>query len=116
MEEIIPICKESMIWEDIQTMENGLNTVIHGFGDNVSGGQINRICLARAIFMKKPIIKPERSRMRRLRFAVRADPARWPIGTMPISAPSKKIARPIINRIPPTMNCQIVLSSGAMSR
>ena len=56
MEEIIPICKESMIWEDIQTMENGLNTVIHGFGDNVSGGQINRICLARAIFMKKPII------------------------------------------------------------
>lgn len=56
MEEIIPICKESMIWEDIQTMENGLNTVIHGFGDNLSGGQINRICLARAIFMKKPII------------------------------------------------------------
>lgn len=56
IKEIIPICKESMIWEDIQTMENGLNTVIHGFGDNLSGGQINRICLARAIFMKKPII------------------------------------------------------------
>ncbi len=56
IDEIIPICKESMIWEDIQAMEDGLNTVIHGFGDNLSGGQINRICLARAIFMEKPII------------------------------------------------------------
>lgn len=56
IQEIIKICKETMIWEEIQTMEKGLYTVIHGFGSNLSGGQINRICLARAIFMKKPII------------------------------------------------------------
>ena len=50
-------------------------------------------------------------------FDVRAAPLRSPIGRIPTSTPSRKIARPKITSIPPKMNLTSVgLPNGAIVR
>lgn len=54
-EEIIEACKLSQADEFIQTFPNGYDTYIEQGGANVSGGQKQRLCIARAL-LKKPKI------------------------------------------------------------
>lgn len=50
------ICIECQIWDTIIAMEDGLYTKISDRGDNLSGGQKQKLCLARALYADKPII------------------------------------------------------------
>ncbi len=52
-EEIVEACKMSCADEFVSTMENGYDTYIEQGGTNVSGGQKQRLCIARAL-LKKP--------------------------------------------------------------
>lgn len=54
-EDVINSLKQACIWNDVQKMPMGLYTIISGQGGNLSGGQIQRISLARAL-LKKPQI------------------------------------------------------------
>ena len=54
-EEIINACKLSQAWEFVSLMPEGLDTYIDQGGTNVSGGQKQRLCIARAL-LKKPKI------------------------------------------------------------
>ena len=54
-EEIIHACKQSQADEFIQTFPDGYDTYIEQGGTNVSGGQKQRLCIARAL-LKKPKI------------------------------------------------------------
>lgn len=54
-EDVINFLKQACIWNDVQKMPMGLYTIISGQGGNLSGGQIQRISLARAL-LKKPQI------------------------------------------------------------
>lgn len=54
-EEMIEACKLSQADEFIQTFPNGYDTYIEQGGANVSGGQKQRLCIARAL-LKKPKI------------------------------------------------------------
>ncbi|WP_455544194.1 ABC transporter ATP-binding protein [Intestinibacter sp.] len=54
-EELIDACKKSCADEFIQTFPEGYNTYIEQGGTNVSGGQKQRLCIARAL-LKKPKI------------------------------------------------------------
>ncbi len=54
-EEIIHACKLAQADEFIQTFPDGYDTVIEQGGTNVSGGQKQRLCIARAL-LKKPKI------------------------------------------------------------
>ncbi len=54
-EEIIDACKKACAHEFIETFPNGYDTYIEQGGNNVSGGQKQRLCIARAL-LKKPKI------------------------------------------------------------
>ena len=55
MEELIHACKLACADEFIQTFPDGYDTHIEQGGTNVSGGQKQRLCIARAL-LKKPQI------------------------------------------------------------
>lgn len=54
-DEIIEACKLSQAYEFVNSFPEGLDTVIEQGGTNVSGGQKQRLCIARAL-LKKPKI------------------------------------------------------------
>ena len=54
-EEIVDACKKSCAHEFIDTFQDGYDTYIEQGGTNVSGGQKQRLCIARAL-LKKPKI------------------------------------------------------------
>ena len=54
-EEIINALKNAQAWDFVSQMPEGLDTVLHQGGTNVSGGQKQRLCIARAM-LKKPAI------------------------------------------------------------
>lgn len=54
-EEIIEACRLSQAYEFVSSFPDGLDTVIEQGGANVSGGQKQRLCIARAL-LKKPKI------------------------------------------------------------
>ena len=56
-EEIIRACELACANEFIDTLPNGYDTYIEQGGTNVSGGQKQRLCIARAL-LKKPKSKP----------------------------------------------------------
>lgn len=55
-EEIINACKLSQADEFIKTFPNGYDTYIEQGGTNVSGGQKQRLCIARALIKKPKIL------------------------------------------------------------
>lgn len=54
-EEIIAALKNAQAWDFVSEMPDGLDTFIHQGGTNVSGGQKQRLCIARAM-LKHPAI------------------------------------------------------------
>ncbi len=52
-EEIIQALKHAQAWEFVSTYDDGLDHVVEQNGDNFSGGQKQRLCIARAL-MKSP--------------------------------------------------------------
>ena len=54
-EELVDACKKACADEFIQTFPDGYDTYIEQGGTNVSGGQKQRLCIARAL-LKKPKI------------------------------------------------------------
>ena len=54
-EEIINALKNAQAWDFVSQMPQGLDTILHQGGTNVSGGQKQRLCIARAM-LKKPAI------------------------------------------------------------
>ena len=54
-EEIIKACKDSQAYEFIKNLPDGLDTYLEEGGTNVSGGQKQRLCIARAL-LKNPKI------------------------------------------------------------
>lgn len=54
-EEIMAACKDACAHEFIETFPDGYDTMIEQGGSNVSGGQKQRLCIARAL-LKKPKI------------------------------------------------------------
>ncbi len=54
-EEIIEALKSAQAWDFVSEMPQGLDTQIHQGGTNVSGGQKQRLCIARAM-LKHPAI------------------------------------------------------------
>lgn len=52
-EELQEACELAQAWEFVKDMPQGLNTYIEQEGTNVSGGQKQRLCIARAL-LKKP--------------------------------------------------------------
>lgn len=50
--ELIAACKKAQIWEEIQALPEGFNTIVGEQGKGLSGGQCQRILLARA-FLKE---------------------------------------------------------------
>lgn len=55
-EEIIEACKIAQADEFIQNFKDGYNTMIERGGANVSGGQRQRLCIARALLMNPKIL------------------------------------------------------------
>lgn len=55
-EKIIEACKIAEIWDDIQKMPMGLETILSENAANISGGQKQRLALARAIINNPKIL------------------------------------------------------------
>ncbi|MGN1099239.1 MAG: ABC transporter ATP-binding protein [Christensenellales bacterium] len=55
-EEIISACKIAQAHDFVMSFENGYDTYIEQGGSNVSGGQKQRLCIARALLKKPKII------------------------------------------------------------
>lgn len=55
-EEIIEACKQAQAWEFICQKEGGLDMEVTQGGSNFSGGQKQRLCIARALLKKPKII------------------------------------------------------------
>lgn len=55
-EDIIKVCKQAQIHDDIIKMENGYDTIVGENGTILSGGQKQRIAIARALIKKSKII------------------------------------------------------------
>lgn len=55
-EQVINLLKACSLESDLNKFSDGLNTCITENGNNLSGGQKRRICLARALFSDKPIM------------------------------------------------------------
>ena len=53
---MIDACEMADIWDDIQKLPDGLDTVAAEGGSSFSGGQRQRICLARALFAKPYVL------------------------------------------------------------
>ena len=56
MEDIVKVCKQANIYDFIMKLPEGFETVAETGGTNFSGGQIQRICIARALLKNTPII------------------------------------------------------------
>jgi subfamily B ATP-binding cassette protein MsbA len=55
-EQIVEAAKHANAWEFIEKMEKGLDTIIGERGVTISGGQRQRLSIARAILKNKPIL------------------------------------------------------------
>ena len=55
-DEVIEVCKECAIYNDIMELEKGFDTIISNGIVNFSGGQIKRLSLARAILQRKEVL------------------------------------------------------------
>ena len=55
-EEIVEACKIAQADEFIQNFKDGYDTMIERGGANVSGGQRQRLCIARALLMIQKIL------------------------------------------------------------
>ena len=55
-EDIKKVCEQALIWELIESLPNGLNTMPGTGGLNLSGGQKQRIAIARALIRNPSII------------------------------------------------------------
>ncbi len=55
-EEIIEVCKKAMCHDFIMDMPNGYDTLIGEGGSNISGGEKQRISIARALLKNAPIV------------------------------------------------------------
>lgn len=53
---LIEVCRDMEIIDFINSQEEGFETTLDEYGDNVSVGQKHRICLARALLQNKPIL------------------------------------------------------------
>ena len=56
MSEVIEACKKARCHDFIAQLKNGYNTIINEAGSNLSGGEKQRISIARAILKDAPII------------------------------------------------------------
>lgn len=56
MKRVREVCQACQILKYIDNLSHGFDTMLAEQGNNFSGGQKNRICLARAIYKNKPII------------------------------------------------------------
>ncbi len=55
-DEIIAALKSAQAWDFVSRMPEGLDTMLQQGGTNVSGGQKQRLCIARAMLKKPPIL------------------------------------------------------------
>ena len=55
-EEVIEICKESGVHDFIMSLENGYDTVVGSGGGHLSGGELQRLSIARAMIKNAPIV------------------------------------------------------------
>ena len=55
-EQVIEAARVANAWEFIETMENGLDTMVGERGVNLSGGQKQRLSIARAVLKNPPIL------------------------------------------------------------
>jgi ATP-binding cassette subfamily B protein len=55
-EEIIEACKQAQAWDFISKTPDGLDSKVSQGGANFSGGQKQRLCIARALLKKPKII------------------------------------------------------------
>jgi len=56
MEEIVEACKKARCYEFIMALENGFETIVEEGGVSLSGGEKQRISIARAILKDAPIV------------------------------------------------------------
>ncbi len=55
-ERVIMALKKAQAWDFVETMDDGVHTVLDEFGVNLSGGQRQRIALARALYKSPGIL------------------------------------------------------------
>ena len=55
-EEVIEICKKSGVHDFIMSLEHGYDTIVGSYGSHLSGGEKQRICIARAMIKDAPIV------------------------------------------------------------
>ena len=55
-ERVKDVCKQTQIYDEIQQMPMGFNTLIGSMGTGLSGGQLQRIILARAIYRNPGVL------------------------------------------------------------
>jgi ATP-binding cassette, subfamily B, bacterial len=55
-QDLIEACRAARIWDTIHTLPNGLDTVVGDRGHRMSGGEKQRIALARLILKSPPIV------------------------------------------------------------
>lgn len=55
-DDIIETLKFVCLWDEISTMPQGLDTIISGQGGNLSGGQIQRLSLARSLLRRPQLL------------------------------------------------------------
>ena len=55
-EEMIEACKQACAWEFVSQLPSKLNSTVEQRGRNFSGGQKQRLCLARALIKKPKIL------------------------------------------------------------
>jgi len=55
-EEVMEVIKRAGLWEFVEGLENGLDTMIYENGKNISGGEKSRIAIARGLLNKADII------------------------------------------------------------
>ncbi len=56
MEEVVEACKKARCYDFIQSLDNGFDTLVEEGGSSLSGGEKQRISIARAILKDAPIV------------------------------------------------------------